>query len=365
MKLYELILSDEEVQGIDAISVVGSPAMESQFIMLSEEKKVAFAKVDNEKQILLGVAMIPEKKIYRVDPDTNEEFNVFFSKETIKRASELYLKKGNQSNANLEHSKIALSGTIVESWIVEDTQKDKTALYGIDAPVGSWVVAMKIEDKEQWNLCKESGTGFSIEGMFNERVILNKLDMDFKQMKDEIVNEFKTMFARQVKLAQWKSLDGTLTLETETDTPAVGGSIMLVTPDGSVAAPIGEYQLADGITISVAEVGVISEISNEVEEVPMVEELSAPNSIPDVAELKNAISSMLIKFSEDLEVRFKSIETKLSEQVQENEALKVELSNAPAVEKTNVAPFTKSSKVELSQMSKTERLQYTINQIKN
>ena len=189
--------------------------------------------------------------------------------------------------------------------------------------------------------------------------------MDFKQMKDEIVNEFKTMFARQVKLAQWKSADGTLTLETETDTPAVGGSIMLVTPDGSVAAPIGEYQLADGITISVAEVGVISEISNEVEEVPMVEELSAPTSIPDVAELKNAISSMLIKFSEDLEVRFKTIETKLSEQVQENEALKVELSNAPAVEKTNVAPFTKSSKVELSQMSKTERLQYTINQIKN
>lgn len=365
MKLYELILSDEEVQGIDAISVVGSPAMESQFIMLSEEKKVAFAKVDNEKQILLGVAMIPEKKIYRVDPDTNEEFNVFFSKETIKRASELYLKKGNQSNANLEHSKIALSGTIVESWIVEDTQKDKTALYGIDAPVGSWVVAMKIEDKEQWNLCKESGTGFSIEGMFNERVILNKLDMDFKTMKDEIVNEFKTMFARQVKLAQWKSADGTLTLETETDTPAVGGSIMLVTPDGSVAAPIGEYQLADGITISVAEVGVISEISNEVEEVPMVEELSAPTSIPDVAELKNAISSMLIKFSDDLDARFKSIETKLSEQVKENEALKVELSNAPAVEKTNVAPFTKSSKIELSQMSKTERLQYTINQIKN
>ena len=124
MKLYELILSDEEVQGIDAISVVGSPAMESQFIMLSEEKKVEFAKVDEEKQILLGVAMIPEKKIYRVDPDTNEEFNVFFSKETIKRASELYLKKGNQSNANLEHSKVALSGTIVESWIVEDLKKD-------------------------------------------------------------------------------------------------------------------------------------------------------------------------------------------------------------------------------------------------
>jgi hypothetical protein len=346
MKLYELILSDEEVQGIDAISVVGSPAMESQFIMLSEEKRVSFAKIDNEKQILLGVAMIPEKKIYRFDEDTQEEFNVFFSKETIKRASELYLKKGNQSNANLEHSKLALSGTIVESWIVEDLQKDKTALYGIDAPVGSWVVAMKIEDKEQWELCKENGTGFSIEGMFNEKVILtkNENNMDFKQMKDDLLSEFKTLLGKQVKLAQWKSADGTLTLETETDMPEVGGTITLVTPDGNVPAPIGEYTLADGIVISVAEVGVISEISTieEEEVIAPVEELSTGNSIPDVAELKNAISSMLIKFNEDLNVRFTAIETKLSEQVKENETLKTELSATPAVLKTAVAPTSRN-----------------------
>jgi len=365
MKLYELILSDEEVQGIDAISVVGSPAMESQFIMLSQEKKVSFAKIDNEKQILLGVAMIPEKKIYRVDPDTNEEFNVFFSKETIKRASELYLKKGNQSNANLEHSKLALSGTIVESWIVEDIEKDKTALYGIDAPVGSWVVSMKIEDKEQWQLCKENGTGFSIEGMFNEKVILNKVDMDFKQMKDEIVNEFKTLFAKEVKLAQWKSADGTLTLETETDMLMIGDAIMLVTPYGNVPAPIDDYILNDGTTISVAEIGVIGELSTKAEEQAPVEEMATPTSIPDVAELKNAISSMLIKFNEDLNVRFTAIETKLSAQEEESKALKTELSSTPAAARTTVAPFEKNSKVELSQMSKTERLQYTLNQVKN
>lgn len=346
MKLYELILSDEEIQGIDAISVVGSPAMESQFVMLSEEKRVSFAKIDNEKQILLGVAMIPEKKIYRFDEETKEEFEVFFSKETIKRASELYLKKGHQGNANLEHSKLTLSGTIVESWIVEDTQKDKTALYGIDAPIGSWVVAMKIEDKEQWELCKENGTGFSIEGMFNEKVILtkNENNMDFKQMKDDLLNEFKTLLGKQVKLAQWKSADGTLTLETETDTPAVGGSIVLVTPEGAVPAPVGEYLLADGITISVAEIGIISEISTGEEEVVApVEELSAPSSIPDVAELKNAISSMLIKFSEDLNVRFTAIETKLSAQEQESTNLKTELSATPAVTRTAVAPISQTT----------------------
>ena len=338
MKLYELILSDEEVQGIDAISVVGSPAMESQFIMLSEEKKVSFAKIDNEKQILLGVAMIPEKKIYRVDPDTNEEFNVFFSKETIKRASELYLKKGNQSNANLEHSKLALSGTIVESWIVEDTEKDKTALYGIDAPVGSWVVAMKIEDAEQWKLCKENGTGFSIEGMFNEKVILNKVDMDLKQLKDELVSEFKAMFAKEVKLAD-------------------------MTPDGNVPAPIGDYILNDGTTISVAEIGIIGELSTKAEEQAPAEEMNKANAVPDVAELKNAISSMLIKFNEDLNVRFTAIETKLSAQEEESKSLKTELSATPAVAKTTVAP--KSENTEVSALERFREIKKNMHQIIN
>ena len=362
MKLYELILSDEEVQGIDAISVVGSPAMESQFVMLSEEKKVSFAKIDNEKQILLGVAMIPEKKIYRIDPDTNEDFNVFFSKETIKRASELNLKKGNQSNANLEHSKLALSGTIVESWIVEDTQKDKTALYGIDAPVGSWVVAMKIEDKEQWKLCKENGTGFSIEGMFNEKVILNKVDMDLKQLKDELVSEFKAMFAKEVKLAEWKTEDGSITLVTETEVPAIGGTISIMTPDGNVPAPIGDYILNDGTTISVVEIGVIGELSTKAEEQSPTEEMNKANAVPDVAELKNAISSMLIKFNEDLNVRFTAIETKLSKQEEENKTLKTELSTTPAVAKTTVAPVEKNTE---SPKTTRGRLALSINELKN
>ena len=343
MKTYELFLSDENLQGIDAISVVGSPAMESKFIALAEEKKVQFAKIDNEKKILLGVALIPEKKIYRFDEKTKEEYYVYFSKETIKRASELYLKKGNQSNANLEHSKYTLNGTIVESWIVEDLKKDKTALYDIDAPVGSWVVAMKIEDEEQWQMCKDNGSGFSIEGMFDEKVTLTKVNMDFKQMKDDLLNEFKTLLGKQVKLAEWKTEDGSLTLVTETEMPEIGGTISVATPDGNVPAPIGEYVLTDGTTIEVAEVGIIAEIKAQEEvvvEAP-VEELAAPASVNtnEVSDLKNAISSMLIKFNENLEQRFSAIETKLSEQVKENETLKVELSETPAVLKTKVAPI--------------------------
>ena len=340
MKTYELFLSDEELQGIDAISVVGSPAMESKFIALADEKKMQFAKIDNEKKILLGVALIPEKKVYRFDEKSKEEYYVYFSKETIKRASELYLKKGNQSNANLEHSKMTLNGTIVESWIVEDLEKDKTALYGIDAPVGSWVVAMKIEDDKQWQMCKDNGSGFSIEGMFDEKVTLKKEDMDFKQMKDDLLNEFKTLLGKQVKLAEWKTEDGSLTLVTETEMPEIGGTISVATPNGNVPAPIGDYTLNDGTTISVAEVGIIGEISTKAEEEAPAEELATRASVNtnEVSDLKNAISSMLIKFNQDLEKRFSAIETKLSEQVEENKTLKVQLSETPAVQKTKVVP---------------------------
>jgi hypothetical protein len=228
-------------------------------------------------------------------------------------------------------------------------------LYGIEAPVGSWVVAMKIEDKEQWKLCKENGTGFSIEGMFNEKVILNKVDMDIKNElktfgEDLLKGIEKVLFAKQVKLAEWKTEDGSITLVTETEVPAIGGTISIMTPDGNVPAPIGDYILNDGTTISVAEVGIIGELSTKAEEQAPTEEMNKANAVPDVAELKNAISSMLIKFNEDLEVRLSSIETKLSKQEEESKTLKTELSATPAVEKTVVSP--KGKEVELSALER-------------
>ena len=83
MKTYELFLSDEDLQGVDSIAVVGSPAMESKFIALADEKKVQFAKIDNEKKILLGVALIPEKKIYRFDEKTKERLRNTYRKKII------------------------------------------------------------------------------------------------------------------------------------------------------------------------------------------------------------------------------------------------------------------------------------------
>lgn len=136
---------------------------------MSKQHKFEFKEVDTEKRILMGAAMIPDKPIYRVDGD--EEYYVFFTKETIRRASELYLMNGKQNNATLEHE-IKLDGlSLVESWIIEDSDKDKSRAYGLEYPVGTWMVSMKVNNADVWEEYVKEGRvkGFSIEGWFMQR----------------------------------------------------------------------------------------------------------------------------------------------------------------------------------------------------
>ena len=170
MKFFELVLDEEKLlHGIDAISIVEHPAIEEDFITMSKEQKVEFKEVDQEKRILMGAAMIPDKPIYRRDGD--EEYYVFFTKETIRRASELYLMNGKQNNATLEHQEKIQGLSLVESWIIEDPEKDKSRAYGLEHPVGTWMVSMKVNNEGIWEEYVKSGKvkGFSIEGWFMQR----------------------------------------------------------------------------------------------------------------------------------------------------------------------------------------------------
>ena len=175
MDIVELILDEEnqEMVGIEAVSIVSQPAIEESFVALSSDE-IKLAKVDEEKRIVMGAALVPNKMIFRKRNDTM--FYVYFSKDTIRRASELFFQNGNQSNATLEHQMKANNLTVVESWIVENKEKDKSALYNLDLPVGSWVISMKIEDDELWQQIKEGKkyTGFSIEGFFSDRATIKK-----------------------------------------------------------------------------------------------------------------------------------------------------------------------------------------------
>ena len=168
--IIELILNEEDIlAGVEAISIVSNPAIERDFITLSKEK-LELAEVDGEKKILLGAALVPNKMIFRKRDE--EEYYVYFSKDTIRKVSEMFLTKGNQNKATLEHE-IQLQGlSVVESWIVEDEIHDKSKKYGLSLPIGSWVVSMKVHNDQVWNEFVKTGKvkGFSIEGYFAEKV---------------------------------------------------------------------------------------------------------------------------------------------------------------------------------------------------
>jgi hypothetical protein len=184
MRIVELIIDDkDETSGIDAVSVVSSPAIEENFIALNKHE-VQLKQIDEEKRLLMGAALVPNKQIYRVN-DKQEEYYIFFSENTVRKASELFLKRSNQNNATYEH-KDKLSGmSVVESWIIEDTKQDKSAKYGFDLPVGTWMISMKVDNDEVWQDVKDGKVkGFSIEGYFAD-----KYEMKAELSEDEILLE--------------------------------------------------------------------------------------------------------------------------------------------------------------------------------
>ena len=173
MEIIELVIDEEseEFSGIEAISVVESPAIEEEFIALKNEDQIRLAEVSKEKRLLMGAALIPDKPIYRKSEDN--EFYIYFSKETVAKASQMFLKSGNQGEATMEHATEKLEGmTVVESWIVEDLVHDKSKKYGLDMPIGTWMVSMKVDNDEIWNnyVKKNKIKGFSIEGYFADKL---------------------------------------------------------------------------------------------------------------------------------------------------------------------------------------------------
>lgn len=188
MKIVELILDEQELGGIDAISLVEKPAIEENFVALKEQELVQFAKIDEEKRLLVGLFLKANKPIYRKNAD-GEEYYIYFSRETVRKASQHYLKMGNQANSNVEHSDQAIEGvTLVESWIVEDIAKDKTAIYGLNAQIGDWAGALKIDNEDIWQNYVKTGKvkGFSIEGFFSDKMDRPKDNVGMsKELSDE------------------------------------------------------------------------------------------------------------------------------------------------------------------------------------
>lgn len=265
MKLYELTIEDNQDE-IFAISLVENPAIESDFVYFKNEKtEIRFATIDNDQHMLIGPILIPDKKIIRVEAD-GQPYEVFFTKETVKKLAQNYLAKKYNDQATLEHDSKIKGVTLVESW-VKDGQFDKSSNYGLNLPKGTWIGMFKIDDSKIWNDYVKTGKvkGFSIEGLFSHKLVKASLEQILQKPVEEltekeaevVLSHIKAKILKDSRFKAGKRID----MESHSDYPdAVKNNAKkaLEWADkngwGSCGTPVGKQranQLAKGEPISV------------------------------------------------------------------------------------------------------------------
>lgn len=162
LPLFILGLGDDTT-GVEIISLVDRPAVERNFIKFSNQVEVKF-KVDEDKHIVTGPALIPGKKIYRRDEETGYEYYVEFTKEGIQQIAEKFFADHNSTNVNLQHELDVNGCVYFESYFINSERGILPAEFA-DLPEGTWIVSCKINNEGVWDMVKKGELrGFSIEG---------------------------------------------------------------------------------------------------------------------------------------------------------------------------------------------------------
>lgn len=179
--VYELLLEDEQ-DGVFAISLVEDPAIELDFVYLNKQKPIKFQAVNEEKRLVVGPILVPDKHILRVDEKTNLPYSVFFSKHTVQLISQKYMEQKNNDQVTIQHDFGVEDISLVESWLVESEVKDKSKLYKMSVPIGTWMGVMKVNNDEVWNDFIKTGElkGFSVEGIFEHKPVGNNMDISLE-----------------------------------------------------------------------------------------------------------------------------------------------------------------------------------------
>lgn len=190
LPVYELKVDEQLDAVVNAIAIVKNPAIESDFLAFEKAISLEFA-TDDDKRELVGAAMIPNQKIYR--KDTNGEYYVFFSPDTIRQIAQIFFKKGFQKNINVEHTPTPAHSYIFQSYII-NSEQGLNSPKGLDLPEGSWVIGLKVEDENVWKEIKSGKTkGFSIEGVFQ----FNKEVSDEEKEIIETINTINKLLKRK------------------------------------------------------------------------------------------------------------------------------------------------------------------------
>ena len=341
-------------KGVFAISLVKTPATEETFIAMSkQEELIKMAKVNEEQRIVMGLVLQPQQLILREDPTTGEQFNIVFSADTIKELSHNFFKSGFQLNSKLEHNSPIKDVTFVESWIVENSEIDKSANFGMNFPKGSWIATMKVDNDDIWNNYVKTGEveGFSVDAMVDLEEINLKSEVKMSENKS-IITMLKEIISgaekveETVEVALGSAKSGELDIQFEGDSLEVGIPVFVMNEEEKVALPDGSYQLDDAGTIEVKDGSVESmgeaeaeeakpeeeKVEAKEEDVKEEEEVKAEEEVAPSNELdaiKSILEEMFQAYAEKMEVQMNAIkadfDTKMSVVTEKNEELKSEL----------------------------------------
>ena len=291
-KLVELIIGDEyEGLPVEAISLVKFPAIEENFVFFNKgghQKALSLAAIDEDKRTLIGPALIPDKEIPRFDDLTGEEYDVYFSKDTVKQASELYMKHNRTNEHTFEHQTPVDNVHVVESWIVEDPNVDKSKTYGMTMPKGTWMVRVQCANEEMWQQVKDGSIrGFSIEGYFIDRVeqmskrTIGDMTKKERNFADRLWRQAKAMMGLQ-KFYSEVTLENGEVLATEDDTFVAGTTVSRIDEEGlPVDVKNGKYRTQAGVELEVFD-NVLIEWDGEVAQ---VEEQADEAVVPEAVEM--------------------------------------------------------------------------------
>lgn len=263
LKRYKVGIDSETL----AISLVDEPAIEEDFVYLKKEKPQQIFMQSDEKHMVYGAVLVPDKDIYRIDPNGNE-FLLSFTKESIEKMAYDFLKEYRQNSITLMHEDYATEITLVESWIKTDMEMDKSIALGLnkDLPVGTWFSGMKVNNIDTWEQIKSGELkGFSVESLISLENF-NKIEEDMKaddNFWNTMKNVLKEILFGANKQEEETEIEPIQIEEMEAETPV---ETVTETPVEQVEAPVVEAPVAEEkVEEPVVETPVVEEKKNEID----------------------------------------------------------------------------------------------------
>ena len=177
--------------GVEALSWVESTI--KKYEEMSSEEEMTFSVFNAEQRLIVGPAMIPDKMIIRRNEITGDIYYVYFTSDTIKKLQQKFMQEKLLDKTNIEHNRKFLNNVdVVESWIIEDEQKDKQQVFGMNYPKGTWMISMKVNDDTTWSKVKDGKLkGFSVQGYFLERAKFSSINNDLLEEIKQILKKVK------------------------------------------------------------------------------------------------------------------------------------------------------------------------------